>query len=278
VTEAPLLSVRDLTKRYGRRVAIDGLTFTAQTGRIVALLGPNGAGKTTLFKCLLVITNFTGSVELGGEPVSERGKQVRRRIGYLPQAPAFNERDTCRQAIDFLAELRDAPETQAAALLQRVGLAEHADDRVGELSGGMRQRLALAAALLSDPDLLLLDEPTANLDHESRQRLETLMQELKGEGKTIIVSTHFVEGIDRLADEILVLNAGRAVLQGATRTILSEARGRNFSVYLNGTEPAVLMDALQTAGIPPERATPIDHRLGDIVARATAAAEKAREQ
>ena len=273
-----LLAVRDLTKRYGRRLALDGLTFTAQPGRIIALLGPNGAGKTTLFMCLLGITSFTGVVELGGEPVSARGKQARRRIGYLPQVPAFNERDTCRQAIDFLAELRDAPESQPAALLERVGLTENADDRVGELSGGMRQRLALAAALLSNPDLLLLDEPTANLDHESRQRLETLIQELKEEGKTIFVSTHFVEGIDRLADEILVLNNGRAVLQGETRAILGAARGRNFSVYLNGTEPAVLLDALSVAGIPSERVTPTDHRLSDIVARATAAAPSEQEQ
>jgi ABC-type multidrug transport system ATPase subunit len=271
--QAPLLDIRDLAKRYGRRVALDGVTFSARPGSIVALLGPNGAGKTTLFKCVLGVTACSGSVEVAGQSVSARGKQVRRRIGYLPQSPAFNDRDTCRQALGFLADLRDAPDGQADSLLKRVGLEGNAEHRVGELSGGMRQRLALAAALLSDPDLLLLDEPTANLDLESRERLETLMLELKSEGKTIIVSTHFVDGIDRIADQILVLNAGRVVLQGATQDLLGHSRDRHFSVYLNGTEPSVLMEALKAAGIGPYRVTPVEHRLAEIVGRAIAAPE-----
>ncbi len=264
---APLLDIRDLCKRYGRRAALDGVTFATEPGSIVALLGPNGAGKTTLFKCILGVTGYSGSVEVAGVSVAAHGKQVRRRIGYLPQAPVFNDRDTCRQALDFLAELRNAPEGQARDLLQRVGLEENAGDRVGELSGGMRQRLALAAALLSDPDLLLLDEPTANLDLQSRETLEALMQELRAEGKTILVSTHFVEGIDRLADHVLVLNAGIAVLQGPTSHLLEQSRDRHYSVHLNGAGPAALLEALDAAGIGHDRVTPQDHRLADIVAQ-----------
>jgi ABC-type multidrug transport system ATPase subunit len=263
----PFLDIRGLTKRYGRRIALDGVTFAAEPGSIVALLGPNGAGKTTLFKCILGVTGYSGSVEVAGVSVAAHGKEVRRGIGYLPQVPVFNDRDTCRQALDFLAELRNAPEGQSKKLLERVSLDGNAGDRVGELSGGMRQRLALAAALLSDPDLLLLDEPTANLDLQSRETLEALMVDLKAEGKTILVSTHFVEGIDRLADQVLVLNAGIAVLQGPTRGLLEQSRGRHFSVYLNGTEPALLLEALDAAGIGPERVTPTDHRLADIVAQ-----------
>jgi ABC-type multidrug transport system ATPase subunit len=272
-----LLKISNLSKRYGRRLALDGVSFSAPAGAIVALLGPNGAGKTTLFKCLLGVTSYTGDVEVDGLSVAEHGKEVRRRIGYLPQVPAFNDRDTCTQALGFLAELRNAPDGQAAALLERVGLAANANDRVAELSGGMRQRLALAAALLSDPDLLLLDEPTANLDSESRERLEALMEELKAEGKTILVSTHFVEGIDRLADQVLVLNEGVAVLQGRTSDLLENSTGHHYSVYANGTAPSVLIDALGSAGIGPDRITPIDHRLADIVSRALAAAETTGE-
>jgi ABC-type multidrug transport system ATPase subunit len=267
-----MVSVTGLTKRYGKATALDDLTFTLGAGEIVALLGPNGAGKTTTFKCLLGVTDFDGHVKVNGVSAAKRGKEVRRQIGYLPQTPAFDSGDTCEQVLQFLAEVKGSDPARAGELLDQVHLSDQRGMQVGRLSGGMRQRLALAAALLSDPPLLLLDEPTANLDAESRREFLGLIVELRNEGRTVILSTHFVDSLGEIVDRVIVLQQGRLALD-ATMEELRRAKqpGGWYTVNVNGTEPGVLLDALKGIGIGAERVTPGKTHFEDMLAAALAA-------
>lgn len=248
----PILSLQDVVKRYGRLTALDGVSFELEAGSIVALLGANGAGKTTTFKCVLGMTDFLGDINVAGRSVAKSGKAVRGLIGYLPQTPGFADDDTCLEALRFLADLRRVPLDRIDPLLEKVNLVQQQDVRIRELSGGMRQRLALAAALLSDPPLLLLDEPTANLDYQSRGELHDLLAQLRTEGKTVVLSTHFVEHVADLADQVILLKDGRVELD-ETAAGLTASAGKQFTVHLNGTAPASFLAALRTAGIGAER-------------------------
>jgi ABC-type multidrug transport system ATPase subunit len=249
MTTTPAVSVQALTKRYGKTVALDGLTVTLDYGSITALLGPNGAGKTTTFKCLLGITGFAGDILIGGLSVLKEGREARRRIGYIPQTPAFDAADTAEGTLEFLAQLKGAEPERVRTLLERVNLANEARMKVGELSGGMRQRLALAAALLSDPPVLLLDEPTANLDHESRRQLNDLLIELRDDGKCILLSTHFLESVSGLAQRYLLLEHGRLVLDITSEELASRSQRRRWVVDTNGTAPESFQSALASVGI-----------------------------
>ena len=208
MNDKPLLRLHNVTKRYGRRTVLNGVSFEVAPGRIVALLGGNGAGKTTTLKCILGVTSFDGTVEVDGLRVDRRGRDARRLVGYVPQLPALSEDDTCAQALAFTAELRRVPGTAVTEALERVNLTAQRAARVGELSGGMRQRLALGAALLGDPKLLLLDEPTASLDVASRAQFDAIIRSLRDDGRTILLSTHHHARLDELVDHVLILSSG----------------------------------------------------------------------
>jgi len=253
MTDAPVIHLRDVTKRFGRRKALDGVSFSIDPGRIVALLGSNGAGKTTTLKCILGITTFEGIVEVGGLRVDHQGREARALIGYVPQLPSINEDDTCEQALAFTAELRGAPRSRIGEVLDAVNLADKRDDRVGELSGGMRQRVALAAALLGDPRVLLLDEPTASLDAESRAQFEAIMRRLRDEGRTVVLSTHTYDRLDELADHVLILQDGSLAFDGPMLDLLERFRLNRYVVSLNGDGPSRFLRALGDVGIGAER-------------------------
>jgi len=271
---SPMLKVEGLVKAYGPLRAVDGASFSVDAGSVVALLGPNGAGKTTTFKCILGVTGFEGTIEVDGLSVRERGKEVRRRLGYLPQTPALSDGDTCRQALEFLAELKGADKGRVAPLLKLANLWEQRDTKVSRLSGGMRQRLALVAALLADPPVLLLDEPTASLDLESRREFHDLIARLRDEGKTVILSTHFLDRLGDLADRVIVLNQGRVVFDGTMRELAERAPTNRFVVNLNGTAPAAFSEALQAIGIGPERVTPADSHWEELLLASLPAGEE----
>lgn len=255
----PVLVVSNLRKRYGSVTALDGVNFALDPGTVTAVLGPNGAGKTTTFRCILGVTTFDGQVSVDGFSSRDQGKSARGRIGYLPQTPAFSDGDSCREALEFLADLRGVEKETVKGLLERVDLLSQIDTNVAHLSGGMRQRLALAGALISDPPVLLLDEPTANLDAASRNQLHEQVEHLRDEGRTVLISTHFLDSMS-LADRALVLRQGRVLFDGTAEELLSLAPSKRFTVHLNGTSPSAFVEALTAIGVTEES---IEHKGTD---------------
>jgi len=207
----PMIVVRGLTKRFGPVTAVEDLSFTVEAGEAVALWGPNGAGKSTVLHCLLGIVRYDGTIELGGCDPHRHGKAARRLVGFVPQQIHLPEDFTVREVVDFFARLKGASPETIPGVLERLGLAAHAEKRVGTLSGGMKQRVALAVALLGDPPILLLDEPTASSDAQSRSDFLYLLGELKRSGKTLLFSSHRQDEILSLADRVLILEQGRLV-------------------------------------------------------------------
>lgn len=209
-TAIPPIVVRQVTKRYGDVEALRAVSFTAVPGEILALWGANGAGKTTLLKAILGLIRFDGAIAVGGHDVQRAGKQARRSIGYVPQEAVFYDWGVIA-TMQFYARLKQAPAERIPLLLRRLGLEPHAHKAVAALSGGLKQRLALAVALLADPPLLLLDEPTASLDTATQRDYLKLLSELRSEGKTILFASHRLEEVEALADRALLLENGRLV-------------------------------------------------------------------
>lgn len=246
----PLLRVEHLTKRYGSRVVVEDVSFEIGRGEIVALLGANGAGKTTMLKCLLGITSFEGDATIQGRSVKREGKQARRLIGYVPQLPSMHEGDRCEDALAFIAELKGVRRSEVASALDAVNLSQQRRQRIGELSGGMRQRLAMGAALLGEPELLLLDEPTASLDSESRTELERILVGLRQAGKTILLSTHMLDRAEGLVNRAMLLRAGVLAFDGSIGDLMARARGQRYVVNLDGQAPEAFFVAMSSLGIP----------------------------
>jgi nitrous oxidase accessory protein/Cu-processing system ATP-binding protein len=212
--ETPLhamLAVIGVTKRFRKFTAVDDVSFEIAPGEAVALWGPNGAGKSTLLKCLLGLLRFTGAVRIDGHDALSEAKIARGRLGYVPQELAFYPEWTGNELLAFVARIRRVASERVDVVLAQVGLAAHGAKPIGSLSGGMKQRLALAAALLSDPPLLVLDEITSNLDANGRDGLLRVLARLKESGKTIVFTSHRRDDVIRLADRVLVLERGRLV-------------------------------------------------------------------
>jgi ABC-type multidrug transport system ATPase subunit len=208
-----MVQVENLSKQFGKVAALNNLNFEIQAGEAVALWGANGAGKTTALRCLLGVIPYQGTVRLGEFHSTWQGKAVRRLLGFVPQEINFHDDLTVQETLHFYARLKKTAVNQphTEAFLKRLGLDSHLEKQVGELSGGMKQRLALAIALLADPPVLILDEPTASLDVRAREQFLSLLAELKAAGKTLIFSSHRPDEVSTLADRVLVLENGRLV-------------------------------------------------------------------
>ena len=205
----PVIEVQNLTKRFGSVKAVDDVSFTVEAGEAVALWGANGAGKTTALRCVLGVIPYEGQVRLAGHDVRYNGKAARRAVGFVPQELTFHDDMSVVETIHFYAELKKATSDPIEGLLEQLELVQHADKRVQELSGGLKQRLALAIALLADPPVLVLDEPTSNLDSQARDDFLDLLSSLKKAGKTLIFSSHRLSEVVGLADRVLILESGR---------------------------------------------------------------------
>ncbi len=221
-----------LVKAYGRHRALDGMELRTHTG-VTGLLGPNGAGKTTLLRVLAtVLPADSGRLRvLGHDPYDATGRrEVRRRLGYLPQDAGFHRGFTAFEAVDYVAVLKEHTRTRARhdevrRVLDLVGLADVAGKKVRALSGGMRQRLGLAQALLGDPELLVLDEPTVGLDPEQRMRFRDLVSDA-GRGRTVVLSTHQTEDVAAVCSDVVVVRGGRSVFAGTPADLAQVADGR----------------------------------------------------
>lgn len=226
-TGQTVVRVSDLTCRFGAVRAVDSVSFVVREGETVALWGANGAGKTTILRCLLGLLRFEGAVEVLGHSVAERSLAVRQRVGYVPQLIHLHLDQSVVETVNFYARLRGVSGGRVAQLLKEWDLEAHAAKPVQALSGGLKQKLALVLALLSDPPILLLDEPTAHLDVGTRAEWLELLRRLKAKGKTLVFCTHQFTEVRALADRVIVLEHGRKVadMRGADFVQLWLQRG-----------------------------------------------------
>ncbi|MBS1858107.1 MAG: ABC transporter ATP-binding protein [Acidobacteria bacterium] len=211
-----MLEVESLHKRYGDLVAVHDVSFTAHPGEMVGLLGPNGAGKTTTVGMIAgLLPPDGGQVRIGGGLVCSETDPVKRRMGLVPQELALHDELSARDNLALFGALYRLSGADLRASIDRnldlVGLADRAKDRAAHFSGGMKRRLNLAAALLHDPDILLLDEPTVGVDPQSRNAIFANLEELKRRGKTLVYTTHYMEEAERLCDRIIIIDHGRVI-------------------------------------------------------------------
>ncbi len=242
---APAIEIRQLRKKYRKVEALRGLDLEVPRGSICGFLGPNGAGKTTTMKILLGLIGPSGGwAAVLGDDVRTHGLVARGRIGYLPQDPVFPPNQTVRGVVSYVARLYPghphgrALRTRVDGLLDRVGMADKARRRVRGLSGGERQRLGVAQALVSDPDLVIMDEPSAGLDPVGRRDMLDFIAEIGG-NTTVFYSTHILNDVERVSDTVVIINDGRAVAAGPLESIL-EASEAEYTVRLRGETEQVL--------------------------------------
>lgn len=207
-----MITFEHVTKKFGQFTAVNDLSFTVASQQAVALWGSNGAGKTTVIKCILGLLHYNGQICVAGLDAQRQGRDARKLLGYVPQELAFYDDLSTLETARFFARLKKAPVQQIEAVLGQVGLSEHVTKPVRTLSGGLKQRLALGLALLGDPPILVLDEPTSNLDVTTRNTFLQLLAQVKAAGKTIIFTSHRQEEVEQLADQVLVMELGHLKL------------------------------------------------------------------
>ncbi len=244
------IDIRDLTKQYGNGRGCRHVNITVGQGEAFGFLGPNGAGKSTLVKMLVGLTSPTsGEAFLFGEKVGT--VEARRHIGYLPELYRYQEWLTGGEVVQLHARLCGMKASEAAQripmLLDRVGIGNRGKERVKHYSKGMQQRLGLACALVADPPILFLDEPSSALDPVGRMDVRRLLQELKGEGKTIFLNSHLLEEVETICDRIALLNNGQILRHGAVHEVLHAKTRWQFK--LGGYAPEVLPWLVETSGV-----------------------------
>lgn len=226
-----MISVRNLTKQYGNIIAIKNISFELTRGTTMALLGPNGAGKTTIMKCLMGVIPFEGQVRILGLDSSKEGKAVRRKVGYLPQHNSLYENMSVMKNMKYWADIRGASRKSVEDAIEIVGLDIYVDFPVRKLSAGMKQRAMFAASLIGEPEVLLLDEPTSNLDVKWRIEFKKIIEFLK-KGTAIMIASHLLKETQELCDNILILDQGREVSKGAVN-VLIEQLGLPDNLYIS---------------------------------------------
>lgn len=233
------LSLNRLTKHYGSKIAVDCVSATLKPG-VYGLLGANGAGKTTLMRMMCAILEATsGEVFLDGKDVISMGEDYRNVLGYLPQDFGYYPNYTAMEFLMYVSALKGIPKKiakeRAGELLEEVGLSHVAGKKLKTFSGGMKQRIGIAQALLNNPEVLILDEPTAGLDPKERVRFRNLLSDYAGD-KIVILSTHIVSDIEAIADEVLLMKQGKFVLQGTVPKLVQKADGKVWELEVSSAE------------------------------------------
>ncbi len=257
------IEVRDLTKRFGSFTAVDNLSFSVEPGRITGFLGPNGAGKTTTLRMLLGLVRPTsGSATIGGQPYGEI-RTPQRVVGSALEATNFHPGRSGRDHLRILADTAGVDSKRVDEMLEMVGIPAAARQRAGGYSMGMRQRLGLAAAMLGDPQVLLLDEPANGLDPEGIRWLRLLLRHLSSQGKTILISSHMLAEVEQTVDDVVIIANGRFIQQGSVADLHGDKRA-----IVRTTDAPALVSALIAAGVQAQAtdATNLE-AIGDDMAR-----------
>src|SRR5258705_954313 len=249
-----MLEAKDVWKSYGSKVAVAGITIEARAGEIVGLLGPNGAGKSTTVAMLCGLTPpDRGQVTVGGEPIGDDASPVKGRIGLVPQDISLSEDLPALDNLELFGALYGVAgptlRERTAAALELVGLADRAKAKPSTFSGGMKRRLNIACALVHDPDVLLLDEPTAGVDPQSRNAIFDNLEALRARGKALLYTTHYMEEAERLCDRVIIVDHGQVVAsdrkaallhllppEKRTRTVVHEASLEDVFLHLTGRQ------------------------------------------
>ncbi len=281
---APVITAQGLGKRYGRRTVLHEIGFEVGAGEVFGLLGPNGAGKTTTILILLGLTEATqGTVRILGEDPQRNPLKVKRRVGYMPDSVGFYDQLTALDNLRYTARLlgiepgeRDARIMEA---LERVSLAEHARQRVGSFSHGMRRRLGLAEIIMKRAPIAILDEPTSGLDPQSTESFLELIEELRADGATILLSSHLLDQVQRICDRVALFNAGRIALAGRVDELARRVLGDSHEVRLTAAGPDIREALATVPGVSrvhvPEPGRYVLQAAGDVRAEAARAAIEA---
>jgi lipooligosaccharide transport system ATP-binding protein len=251
ITEPIALKVYDLWKIYGSREVVQGVSFTLNSGEILGLLGPNGAGKTTTVGMLYgAVVPSRGFVQLGQHQVQSQGRQVRASMGIVTQEDNLDPDFTVFENLVYFAHhYRITGKTArnlAGELLAQVGLQDYASNRVDELSGGMKRRLVLARALINNPQVVFLDEPTTGLDPDARQDFWKLVSQLKQQGCGVLLTTHYMDEAQRLCDRLILLQQGKMIDQGTPEELIERTVGREV-VEIEGIPEQILQQLAEQA-------------------------------
>lgn len=239
---APAVVIEHLKKRYGSVEAVKDISLKVQPGEIFGLLGPNGAGKTTTIRCLCTLAKpDSGKIEVGEISVIDNPKAARRRLGYVAQEVALDKVLTGRELLQLQAALYHLPKDKAKEriekLLSLLGLEEYADKTTGTYSGGLKKRLDLAAGLLHQPEVLVLDEPTVGLDIESRLIVWDFLRKLREAGTTVLITSHYLEEIDALADRLAIIDRGTVIAQGTPSELKDRVGGDRVTLRIREFSP-----------------------------------------
>lgn len=238
----PAILIENLRKRYGTVEAIKDVSLTVQPGEIYGLLGPNGAGKTTTLRCLCTLAYpDAGKIEVSGISVLDTPKLARQKLGYIAQEVALDKVLTGRELLQLQASLYHIPKKEAIArittLVDTLSMTEWADKKTGTYSGGMRKRLDLAAGLLHQPDVLVLDEPTVGLDIESRVVVWDFLRQLRANGTTVLITSHYLEEVDALADRVAIIDKGSVIATGTPSELKDNVGGDRITLRIREFTP-----------------------------------------
>jgi ABC-2 type transport system ATP-binding protein len=243
-----MIEARDLTKRYGQKVAVDHLSFTVQPGRVTGFLGPNGAGKSTTMRLILGLDRpQSGTATIDGKPYADLASPLRT-VGALLEAKSVHGGRSAANHLLFLAQTQGLPSKRVGEVLELVGLKDVARKRAGTFSLGMSQRLGIAAALLGDPRVLLLDEPVNGLDPEGVLWVRNLMKYLAGEGRTIFVSSHLMNEMAVTADHLIVVGRGRLIADAPTQDVIARSSSESVRVRVRTPQADQLTGLIRAEG------------------------------
>lgn len=223
-----IVEVSGLTKKYGKKTAVDGVTFSVKEKEILGILGPNGAGKTTTLEMIETLRPIDGgSASIDGIDVTEEPEKIRKSIGIQTQTSAFYDKVTLVESLNLLATIYNV-KTDAKELLAEVGLTDKADSYPEKLSGGQQQRFSLAAALVNNPKVLFLDEPTTGLDPQARRNVWDLIQKIRDRGITVILTSHYMEEAELLCDRIAIMDGGKIIALDTPDKLINDLIKQGF--------------------------------------------------